>query len=194
MNSTTAFRGYPRTVSYLKVPFEWPGERPAASGLDVPGITWRHAADVPDLTELVGAVLADSVDASDIAAVEALGPQAAAERILSPPAGFSFRAEWWHVLEQDGVAAGFVLPVTYDGCERDGLDEATIYHMGVAPPYRGRGLARLLLRRATVTLIEHGVWRIYCDTAAANAPMIHVFESEGWRRHPAVERPVPTSL
>jgi GNAT superfamily N-acetyltransferase len=80
--------------------------------------------------------------------------------------------------------------VTFDGCERGGLDEATIYHMGVARAYRGRGLARLLLRKATQTLIDHGVWRIYCDTAAANAPMIHVFESEGWRRLPAAERPV----
>jgi hypothetical protein len=26
-------------------------------------------------------------------------------------------------------AAGFVLPVVYEGCSRDGLDEATIYHM-----------------------------------------------------------------
>jgi ribosomal protein S18 acetylase RimI-like enzyme len=88
------------------------------------------------------------------------------------------------------AAAGFVLPVTFDGCEREGLDEATIYHMGVAPDYRGRGLARLLLRKATQILVDHGVWRIHCDAAAANAPMIHAFESEGWQRLPAAERPV----
>jgi hypothetical protein len=28
-----------------------------------------------------------------------------------------------------------VLPVIFDGCTRDGLDEATIYHMGVAPAH-----------------------------------------------------------
>jgi ribosomal protein S18 acetylase RimI-like enzyme len=83
-----------------------------------------------------------------------------------------------------------VLPVTFDGCARDGLDEATIYHMGVAPRYRGRGLARLLLRKATRTLVDHGVWQIHCDTAAANAPMIHLFESEGWTRLPAEQQPV----
>ena len=82
------------------------------------------------------------------------------------------------------------MPVTFDGCEQDGLDEATIYHMGVTPSCRGRGFARLLVRKATEILVDHGVWRIYCDTAAANERMIRVFESEGWRRLPATERPV----
>lgn len=175
---------------YWRVPFEWPGDRPVRPDADPPHVGWQQAAGVPDLTDLVGAVLADSVDASDTAAVEALGPRRAAERILSPPEGFSYRAEWWQVLRYGDAAAGFVLPVTFDGCARDGLDEATIYHMGVAPAYRGRGFARLLLRKATLTLVDHGVWRIYCDTAAANAPMIHVFESEGWQRLPAAEQPV----
>jgi GNAT superfamily N-acetyltransferase len=145
---------------------------------------------LPRSPPVVGAVLANSVDASDIAAVEALGPTAAAERILAPPDGFSHRPEWWQVLRYGESAAGFVLPVTFDGCERDGLDEATIYHMGIVPAYRGQGLARLLLRKATLTLTDHGVWRIYCDTAAVNAPMIHLFESEGWKRLPGEQRPV----
>ena len=89
-----------------------------------------------------------------------------------------------------GSGAGFVLPVIYEGCARDGRDEATIYHMGVVPEHRGLGLGRLLLRRATRILVDHGVWRIYCDTPADNAPMIHLFEAEGWQRLPAHERPL----
>jgi GNAT superfamily N-acetyltransferase len=108
--------------------------------------------------------------------------------------GFSYDASWWQALTFHGVPAGFVLPVIFDGCTRDGLDEATIYHMGVASSYRGRGLARLLLRRATNTMLDHGVWRLYCDTAAANAPMIHLFESEGWTRLPAEEQPICVPL
>jgi GNAT superfamily N-acetyltransferase len=157
---------------------------------DPPPVTWRGALESPELTQLVGDVLANSVDASDNAAVEALGREGAAARVLSPPDGFSHRAEWWQLLMCGDAPAGFVLPVTFDSCARDRLDEATIYHMGVAPPYRGRGLARLLLRKATRTLVHHGVWRIHCDTAAANAPMIHLFESEGWTRLPAEEQPV----
>ncbi len=175
---------------YWRVPFEWAGDREARRDPEPPCVAWRAATDVPDLTRLVSAVLANSVDASDIAAVEALGPRSAAERVLSPPDGFSYLPEWWQVLRYGDSAAGFVLPVTFDGCDRDGLDEATIYHMGIAPAYRGQGLARLLLRKATVTLTDHGVWRIYCDTAAVNAPMIHLFESEGWTRLPAEQRPI----
>jgi GNAT superfamily N-acetyltransferase len=178
----------PRT--YWRVPFEWPGDRRVRRVPDSPLVTWQGAAECPDLAQLVGTVLANSVDASDQAAVEALGPEGAAKRILSPPQGFSYRQEWWQLLMYGDVAAGFVLPVIFDGCARDGLDEATIYHMGVVPSYRGRGLARLLLRKATHTLVDHGVWRIHCDTAAANAPMIHLFESEGWTRLPAEQQPV----
>jgi ribosomal protein S18 acetylase RimI-like enzyme len=179
-----------RSQTYWRVPFEWSGDRRPRRDPDPPAVRWQQASDLPDLVLLVGAVVADSVDASDIAAVEALGSRGAAERILSPPRGFSYRGVWWKVLAFAGSPAGFVLPVTFDGCEQDGLDEATIYHMGVTPSCRGRGFARLLVRKATAILVDHGVWRIYCDTAAANERMIRVFESEGWRRLPATERPV----
>jgi ribosomal protein S18 acetylase RimI-like enzyme len=94
------------------------------------------------------------------------------------------------VITLDGIDAGFVLPVIYDDCARDGLDEATIYHLGVAPEQRGRGLGRMLLRRATQTLLAHGVWRIFCDTGINNAPMIHLFQREGWSRLPARKKPI----
>jgi GNAT superfamily N-acetyltransferase len=119
-----------------------------------------------------------------------LGERGAAERILALADGFSYLAGRWHVLAVDGEQAGFVLPVVYDGCARDGLDEATIYHMGTAPAFRGRGVGRLLLRRATRVLVERGVWRIYRDTPEANAPMIRLFEAEGWTRLPRHERPL----
>ena len=176
--------------TYRRVPFVWPGDRTARPDPDPPGVDWQQAGNVPELRDLVGTVLADSVDASDTAAVDELGPAGAAARILSPPEGFSHERLWWQVLKHGEVAAGFVLPVTFDGCARDGLDEATIYHLGVNPAFRGRGLGRLLLRRATLILLDHGVWRIYCDTAAVNAPMIRLFETEGWQRLPAMERPV----
>ena len=122
--------------------------------------------------------------------VDMLGPEGAARCVLGLAPGFSYLRERWEVLSARDRAAGFVLPVIYDGCSREGLDEATIYHMGVAPEDRRAGIGRLLLRRATGLLVRHGVWRIYCDTAADNHPMIHLFESEGWTRLPAHERPL----
>ena len=80
-----------------------------------------------------------------------------------------------------------MLPVVFTGCARDGLDEGTIYHIVVAPEHRGRGLGRLLLGRATDTLLAHGVWQISTDTAAENTPMIRAFTSAGHtRRAPVV--------
>jgi ribosomal protein S18 acetylase RimI-like enzyme len=75
------------------------------------------------------------------------------------------------------------------GCTRDGLDEGTIYHIGVAPDLRGIGLGHLLLARASKTLLDHGVWRIIADTAIENTPMIRVFKRHGWRKKPLIEVP-----
>jgi GNAT superfamily N-acetyltransferase len=176
--------------TYVRIPFRWSGRQRGRRAADPPGVTWRSAGEVRGLARLVADVLAESVDASDRVAVATLGADGAAARILSPPSGYSHRAAWWRVLLDGGTPAGFVLPVTFDGCEREGLDEGTIYHMGVAPVFRGRGYGRLLLQDATTTLVEHGVWRIHCDTAAANGPMIHLFETEGWTRLAAEERSV----
>jgi ribosomal protein S18 acetylase RimI-like enzyme len=119
-----------------------------------------------------------------------LGAEEAARRTLALAAGFSYLPDRWHLLSVREQIAGFVLPVIYDGSSRDGLDETTIYHMGVSPVQRGSGIGRLLLRHATRLLVSHGVWRIYCDTPLNNEPMIHLFESEGWTRLPAHDRPI----
>jgi ribosomal protein S18 acetylase RimI-like enzyme len=127
-----------------------------------------------EVDQRFGGVVAEALDTSE---------QAARHLIDSVPAwGMSREPGWWQLLVLRGEVAGFVLPVIYDNCARDGLDEATIFHMGVLPAHRASGLGRLLLRQATRVLVDHGVWRIYCDTAADNSPMIHLFESEGWRQ------------
>lgn len=137
-------------------------------------------------------MLAHSPDAADRAKVATLGAEGAARHLVASVADYDVRREpgWWELLLVGGEPAGFVLPARYLDCGRDGLDEATIFHVGVRPNHRGHGLGRLLLRRATDTLVDHGVWRISCDTAANNDAMISLFESEGWTRLAPVERPI----
>jgi ribosomal protein S18 acetylase RimI-like enzyme len=154
------------------------------------GFSWVTGSSAPAPLELVGDVLASSPGPEDSYAVDGFGAEEAARRIVALAPGFSYLPDRWHVLMVGAEPAGFVLPVVYDGCSRDGLDEATIYHMGVARPHRGVGIGRLLLRRATRVLVSHGVWRIFCDTPASNEPMIHLFEREGWARLRPYERPV----
>jgi ribosomal protein S18 acetylase RimI-like enzyme len=175
-----------------KVPFEWGRRQVLVDGEEPEGVSWLAAEDDERLLGVVAGVLAASSDASDVAAVGAAGAGNAARRLLEAPpiSGFSREVGWWTLLAFHGEAAAFVLPVTYDNCTRHGLDEATIFHMGVLPEHRGRGLGRALLRQATRTLVTHGVWRISCDTAANNAPMIHLFASEGWHLLAPHERPV----
>jgi GNAT superfamily N-acetyltransferase len=107
--------------------------------------------------------------------------------------GKIYRCErtWWPVLVVDGASAGLVLPVVFTGCARGALDEGTIYHVAVVPEQRSRGFGRLLLGRAADTLLGHGVWRICCDTAGENTPMIRLFEELGWTRGVPIEVPEP---
>jgi GNAT superfamily N-acetyltransferase len=177
-------------ATYWKVPFEWT-KSSVPPEADLPGaLAWATGTQMPEPVSLVATVLETSCGPEDRYAVGTLGSEQAARRVLALAPGFSYLPDRWHDLTVNAEAAGFVLPVIYDGCSRDGLDEATIYHMGVAPTHRGAGLGRLLLRRATRTLVSHGVWRIYCDTPATNEPMTHLFEQEGWIRLPAHERPI----
>jgi ribosomal protein S18 acetylase RimI-like enzyme len=176
--------------TYWKFPFEWTSTVPPPDDPLPQGWSWLTGRSEPEPVRLIADVLASSPGPEDSYAVEVLGAEEAARRTLALVPGFSYLPDRWHVLSVREQAAGFVLPVTYDGCSRDGLDEATIYHLGVAPQHRGTGLGRLLLRHATRLLVSHGVWRIYCDTPSSNEPMIHLFEGEGWTRLHAHERPI----
>jgi GNAT superfamily N-acetyltransferase len=177
-------------TTYWTIPFEWTkkGVPPEEALQD--GVYWRSGSSSRQPVELVADVLANSPGPADRDAVRRLGAEEAARRTLALAPGFSYLPDRWHILMVDTHAAGFVLPVVYEGCSRDGLDEATIYHMGVLPAHRGAGIGRLLLRRATRVLVSHGVWRIFCDTPATNEPMIHLFEQEGWTRLLPYERPI----
>jgi GNAT superfamily N-acetyltransferase len=179
--------------TYWKVSFEWRGTTAPADDPLPEGCAWLDGTTASEPIRLVASVLASSPGPEDQYAVEVLGPEKAARRTLALAPGFRYLPDRWQVLVVQEHAVGFVLPVTYDGCSRNGLDEATIYHMGVDPARRRNGIGRLLLRRATRLLVNHGVWRIYCDTPSSNAPMIHLFEREGWTRLPAHERPIAPS-
>lgn len=176
--------------TYWKVPFEWTSTEPPPPDTLPTGWSWSDGDTSPPPINLVADILANSSGPEDRRAVEAVGAAEAARRILARAPGFTYLPGRWQLLSAAGDPAGFVLPAIFDGCARDGLDEATIYHIGVSPLHRGAGIGRLLLRRATRLLATHGVWRIACDTPTNNTPMIHLFESENWSRFPEHERTI----
>ena len=177
-------------MAFWRVPFELAGDAAPRRLGEPADVSWEAVDDDERLLEVLARALETSVDPRDIAAIRAVGAGAlAAGMIEDARAGQVYRSEveWWSIVAFKGEPAGVVLPVVFRGCARGALDEGTIYHLGVLPEQRSRGLGRLLLGRATDTLLSHGVWRIFCDTAAENAPMIRLFEQQGWTRLQPVE-------
>jgi GNAT superfamily N-acetyltransferase len=151
---------------------------------------WLNGRTSPEPIRLIADVLASSPGPEDRYAVEVLGPEEAARRTLALAPGFSYLPDRWHVLSVQAQTTGFVLPVIYDGCSRDGLDEATIYHMGVAPAHRGTGIGQLLLRHATRAAREARDLAHRLRHAVEQRTDDPLFEREGWTRLPAHERPI----
>jgi len=180
-------------LTYRKVPFEWIADQAMVESDRCGEISWIASDDDARFVDVVAQSLAVSPDAADKSSAKTMGPTVAARTLLesAPKWKVSREPDWWRLLCFRDEPVGFVLPVTYDEMDRAGLVEGTIFHVGVIPEFRGRGFGRLLLREAARVLMNGGVRRIFCDTDETNAPMIHLFESEGWGRLPTREVPLP---
>jgi ribosomal protein S18 acetylase RimI-like enzyme len=182
--------------TYRKVPFEWIAGRAIVERDQTADISWITSSDDERFVDVVARSLAASLDTSDRLSVKSMGATVAARTLLESANTWqvSRESDWWRLLCVRKEPAGFVLPVTYDVSVRAGEPEGTIFHMGIVPAFRGRGFGRLLLREAARVLLTGGVRRIFCDTDETNAPMIHLFETEGWGRLPIREVPLPLNF
>ena len=169
---------------YKKVVYIWHEPQPLTS---VPNRLHFHAA-MKDTTQIlikaVSQVMAHSKDRSDQKAVALHGAQNAANRFISQAGDyFHYELSWWQLAyNQQNELVGFVLPVTFPNCQKDGLEEATIYYVGVLPQHRGHGYAYDLLCQCTHIMQKVGIWRIYCDTDVHNTPMIETFKRAGYQQ------------
>jgi ribosomal protein S18 acetylase RimI-like enzyme len=176
--------------AYRRIPFELAGDAARRHLRGPKSVSWRTVDDDEELARLLARTVAASDDPREIATVGVHGSRAVAAAMIEDVRrgnGYQCHPSWWSIVDLDGVPSGFVLPVVLTGCDREGLDEGTIYHIGVVPEQCGRDLGRLLLGRGTDALLHHGVWQISTDTAVENAPMIRLFEGQGWTRLPPVE-------
>ncbi|MEO1148090.1 MAG: GNAT family N-acetyltransferase [Cyanobacteria bacterium J06638_22] len=178
--------------TFLKVPFVW--EEPEAL-IDVSSrLTFEPIKAVDhQLISTVARVMAESVDASDRRRTSERDPHKAAEMFLhAAREDFAYQDDWWQFgINKKGEIVGFVLPVIFPECAKEGLEEGTIYYMGILPEYRGLGLANDLLFKGTQILQKTGVWRVFCDTAVDNVRMIAAFKRVGYRQYgEPLERPI----
>jgi ribosomal protein S18 acetylase RimI-like enzyme len=58
-------------------------------------------------------------------------------------------------------------------------DELYVTKVGVLPEYRGRGLAKQLLRRALIKAVDTGLVAVRLDVAASNAPALGLYRACG---------------
>ncbi len=169
--------------TYLKVPFVW--EEPLPT-IEVPSrLEFKPVKfSAEELISALAQVLNSSIDASDRKKVLELGVRRAAEQFLDESRDFSYQDEWWQFgVNYHEQIVGFVLPVIYPSCTKDGLQEGTIYYIGVVPEYRGLGFANDILLKGTRILQDVGVWRVFCDTDVNNVPMISAFKRVGYRQY-----------
>jgi ribosomal protein S18 acetylase RimI-like enzyme len=179
--------------TFWKVPFVWEEPKPlieVSPRLTFQPVRSRHNNQ---LISVVTSVMASSLDASDQKRASEDNPYTAVEMFLNTAKkDFSYQDEWWQFgISENGDIVGLILPVTFNGCAKEGLEEGTIYYIGVLPEYRGHGFANDLLSKGTRTLQEIGVWRVFCDTAIVNVPMISAFKRVGYRQYSEPwERPI----
>jgi ribosomal protein S18 acetylase RimI-like enzyme len=170
--------------TFLKVPYVWEEPKPL---IEVSSrLTFVPVKAVDDrLISTVMQVIAESVDASDRRRALEPDPHKAAELFLnSAREDFAYQDDWWQFgINEKGEIVGFVLPVIYPGFAKEGLEEGTIYYIGILPEYRGLGFANDLLSKGTKILQEVGVWRVFCDTAVDNVRMISAFKRVGYRQY-----------
>ncbi|HOO16384.1 MAG: GNAT family N-acetyltransferase [Phycisphaerae bacterium] len=116
--------------------------------------TYKESQDCPELTRLrpIDAVIA--------------GHQAAGE----------FDPTLWEILRVDGVSAGCILLAAL----RDGRTVELAY-MGVAPAFRRRGLATVLLRRALALCRARSARRLTLAVDERNEPAKRVYQRNGFQ-------------
>src|SRR5579871_1696210 len=116
-------------------------------------------ADVPGLVSLEAEVFATNL----------LSRRSFARLIGAPSAGC-------RIAEAQGGLAGYHLVLF-----RRGARVARLYSIAVAPGFRGRGLAAVLMHDAETVARQHGARRLRLEVRADNAGAIRLYERLGYR-------------
>lgn len=176
---------------YWKTPFVWePGMRepPSVGKLSfdaAPSAWWREA---------IGAVMASSMDESDVACVASRGLAASVDEVFAvAKLCFEDRPGWWQAaIDEAGQRVGFVITSVFADARRwrNGQAQASILYMGVLPEHRGHGHARELLHQAMRLSRQANCWRLFCDTGSGNTPMVEAFRATGFEERARWQRPL----
>lgn len=133
---------------------------------------WRAHGDFDDreLASVIGETYRQSLDCPALAGARRLEDIIQTHRSCGV-----FTPESWWILQKDGQHAGCVLVNDYP----TNLVSDVVY-LGVTAPFRGRGLARVMLRRAGRQAIERGYPAMTLAVDSANHYALRAYEAEGF--------------
>lgn len=169
-------------VKQIKVPFLWIEPKPRVTVPDrLKFCSLEESSDQEFLTT-IRLCLANSLDTNDRTLLAEVGEFELARRCFEEvESTFDYQRSWWDLAyTKNGDLVGFTQPVIFRGCQKDNLEEGTIYSFGVVPRYRGHGYSQDLLLKATAVLQDVGVWRIFTDVDELNIPSLKAFFSIGY--------------
>lgn len=146
---------------------------PRGPAAEAPELRWRTAEQFTEqeLARLITATYEGSLDCPRLSGARRIG-----DVLEGHKAGGIYRPQSWWIVDVGGVAAGCVL---MNDCTAG--RSAEVVYLGVAPPFRGRGLGRTLLRHAGADAHARGLESIELAVDEQNAYAKGVYESEGYR-------------
>jgi ribosomal protein S18 acetylase RimI-like enzyme len=103
----------------------------------------------------------------------------------TPTAPTADDGRWlWHALQLHnglfGALRGLLLMVLIDTHHQCNKDEIYIEMLGVAPNWRGQGVARQLLSHAKAVAQVHNISRLTLEVSIDNAPAIKLYQQRGF--------------
>lgn len=134
--------------------------------------TWRHYGQFDDaeLAEVISLTYQQSLDCPGLAGLRKMQ-----DVIASHKSSGLFQPGTWWVVSMQGRPAGCILVNDYLPA-----NAADVVYLGVAPAFRGRGLSRLMLRRAGREAGARHMDQLTLAVDAANFYAYRVYQSEGF--------------
>ena len=136
--------------------------------------TWRGCGEFTEseLCEAMALTYEGSMDCPSLSGVRSIGDVLAGHKVSGV-----FRPSWWWLVERDGKPAGCIL---VNGAASP--QAAEIVYAGVAPAFRGQGLARAMVLRAAAQARRDTYYAVTLAVDSRNPRAVALYEAVGFRR------------
>ena len=151
--------------------------------------TWRGSGEFTEseLCDAIALTYEGSLDCPALSGVRSIGDVLAGHKVSGV-----FRPSWWWLVQRDGKPAGCIL---VNGAASPQAGE--IVYVGVAPAFRGQGLARAMVLRAAAQARRDKYYAVTLAVDSRNQRATALYEEIGFRpvfSRQAYTTPLPRRL